>query len=200
MAGGLDDLLNKALPGGSFSKPLMIALGTLLVGKMVSGGFGGAGAASGASAGTASRPQADPTLVPQSGADAGAPGGLGGIGDLLRRLSDAGHDDKVDSWVGHWTERADRAAPGRHGAGSEDGQRCRQAVGHERTGFVESAGASLARCHQSTDTQRTASDHAGAQHHPHARIANNGTMRRGASARVACRRLKHEQNRTGASR
>lgn len=100
MAGGLDDLLNKALPGGSFSKPLMIALGTLLVGKMVSGGFGGVGAASGASAGTASRPQADPTLVPQSGADAGAPGGLGGIGDLLRRLSDAGHDDKVNSWVG----------------------------------------------------------------------------------------------------
>jgi uncharacterized protein YidB (DUF937 family) len=98
MAGGLDDLLNKALPGGSFSKPLMIALGTLLVGKMVSGGFGGA--ATGASAGTAGRPQVDPTLVPQSGADAGVPGGLGGLGDLLKRLGDAGHDDKVDSWIG----------------------------------------------------------------------------------------------------
>jgi uncharacterized protein YidB (DUF937 family) len=97
MAGGLDDLLNKALPGGSFSKPLMIALGTLLIGKMVGGGFGG-GATSSAAAG---KPQSDPTLVPQSGADAGAPGGLGGLGDLLKKLSDAGHDDKVDSWVGN---------------------------------------------------------------------------------------------------
>jgi uncharacterized protein YidB (DUF937 family) len=101
MAGGLDDLLNKALPGGSFSKPLMIALGTLLVGKMVSGGFGGGGNAAGANTGaTAGRAQPDPTLVPQAGADAGAPGGLGGLGDLLRRLGDAGHDDKVDSWIG----------------------------------------------------------------------------------------------------
>jgi uncharacterized protein YidB (DUF937 family) len=100
MAGGLDDLLNKALPGGSISKPLMIALGTILIGKMVGGGFGGPADAGGVSAGTAGRPQSDPTLVPQSGADAGAPGGLGGLGDLLRKLSDAGHDDKVNSWVG----------------------------------------------------------------------------------------------------
>jgi uncharacterized protein YidB (DUF937 family) len=95
MAGGLDDLLNKAVPGG-LSKPLMIALGTLLVGKMVGGAFGGASDNSAAS----SKPQSDPTLVPRSGADAGALGGLGGLGDLLKKLTDAGHDDKVDSWVG----------------------------------------------------------------------------------------------------
>jgi uncharacterized protein YidB (DUF937 family) len=95
MAGGLDDLLNKALPGGSFSKPLMIALGTLLIGKMVGGGFGG-GASSSAAAGK----QPDPTLVPQGGADAGSLGGLGGLGDLLKKFTDAGHDDKVDSWIG----------------------------------------------------------------------------------------------------
>ena len=94
MTGGLDDLLNKALPGGSLSKPLMIALGTLLVGRM----FGGGASAGGAGGG---KPQSDPTLVPQSGADAGALGGLGGLGDLLKRFSDAGHDDKVDSWVGN---------------------------------------------------------------------------------------------------
>jgi uncharacterized protein YidB (DUF937 family) len=97
MAGGLDDLLNKALPGGSFSKPLMIALGTLLIGKMVGSSFGG-GASSSPAAG---KPQADPTLVPQGGADAGSLGGLGGLGDLLKKFTDAGHDDKVDSWIGN---------------------------------------------------------------------------------------------------
>jgi uncharacterized protein YidB (DUF937 family) len=97
MAGGLDDLLNKALPGGSFSKPLMIALGTLLIGKMVGSSFGG-GAGSSPAAG---KPQSDPTLVPQGGADAGSLGGLGGLGDLLKKFTDAGHDDKVDSWIGN---------------------------------------------------------------------------------------------------
>jgi uncharacterized protein YidB (DUF937 family) len=101
MAGGLEDLLNKALPGGGLSKPLMIALGTLLVGKMVSGGFGGAGNAGGSSTGAAGgRPQADPTLVPQAGTDAGSLGSLGGLGDLLKKFTDAGHDDKVNSWIG----------------------------------------------------------------------------------------------------
>src|ERR1700722_15434236 len=95
MAGGLDDRFNKTVPGGA-SKPLMIALGPLLFGKMVGGALGGPSDNSAAS----SKPQSDPTLVPRSGADAGALGGLGGLGDLLKKLTDAGHDDKVDSWVG----------------------------------------------------------------------------------------------------
>jgi uncharacterized protein YidB (DUF937 family) len=103
MAGGLDDILNNAVPGG-LSKPLMIALGTLLVGKMMGGAFGGASAggaqqgsgASGAAGGQ--QTQSSPTPVPQSGADAGSL--LGGLGGLLNKLNDAGHDDKVNSWVG----------------------------------------------------------------------------------------------------
>src|SRR5215470_18017876 len=47
MAGGLDDILNNAVPGG-LSKPLMIALGTLLIGKMMGGAFAGASAPGGA--------------------------------------------------------------------------------------------------------------------------------------------------------
>jgi uncharacterized protein YidB (DUF937 family) len=105
MAGGLDDILNKAVPGG-LSKPLMIALGTLLIGKMVGGAFasasgpGGATQAGGASGagGGQQQAQSDPTLVPKSGADAGSL--LGGLGGLLDKLTDAGHDDKVNSWIG----------------------------------------------------------------------------------------------------
>ena len=90
MAGGLDEVLNRAVPGG-FSKPLMIALGALLVGKMVGGAFAGASATGGG------KPQSDPTRVPQSGADAGSQSGLGG---LLQKLGDAGHEDKANSWIG----------------------------------------------------------------------------------------------------
>jgi uncharacterized protein YidB (DUF937 family) len=106
MAGGLDDILNNAVPGG-LSKPLMIALGTLLIGKMVGGAFAGAsgpggatqqgGGASGAGGGQ-QQAQSGATAAPQSGVDAGSL--LGGLGGLLNKLSDAGHDEKVNSWVG----------------------------------------------------------------------------------------------------
>ncbi len=75
-----------AVPGGNISKPLMIALGALLVGKMMNRGDAAAPAA-GASPGTATQ--------------AGAGGGLmGGLGGLLDRLSGAGHGEAANSWVG----------------------------------------------------------------------------------------------------
>ncbi|RCS23389.1 DUF937 domain-containing protein [Phyllobacterium salinisoli] len=78
--GILDDASGQAVPGGSIAKPLMIALGALLVGKMLSGG---------------SSPSAAPASAP--GAQDASQGGLGG---LLDKLSSAGHSDKVSSWVG----------------------------------------------------------------------------------------------------
>jgi uncharacterized protein YidB (DUF937 family) len=104
MAGGLDDILNNAVPGG-LSKPLMIALGTLLIGKMMGGAFAGAsgpggatqqGAGAGGTGGRQQQAQSGPAQ--QSGADAGSL--LGGLGGLLNKLSEAGHDDKVNSWIG----------------------------------------------------------------------------------------------------
>lgn len=72
-------LLDDVVPGGNIAKPLIVALGTLLIGKMMSGG---------------SAP-AQPTTPQQQG------GGLmGGLGGLLDRLSNAGHGDAVTSWVG----------------------------------------------------------------------------------------------------
>jgi len=67
----------------NLSKPLMLGLGALLVGKMLSRGSATA------------QPSA-----PQ-GAGASADGGLvGGLGGLLEKLQNAGHGDTVRSWVG----------------------------------------------------------------------------------------------------
>lgn len=82
-------LFDNAVPGGNITKPLMIALGALLVGKMLSGR-------------SAEQPAAPQTPVPApAGTDSSADGGLlGGLGGLLDKLKDAGHGNVADSWVG----------------------------------------------------------------------------------------------------
>ena len=70
-------------------KALKIALGALLVGKMLSG----------KSADQTDQAQS-PAPVPAD-TTASADGGLlGGLGGLLDRLKDAGHGNTADSWVG----------------------------------------------------------------------------------------------------
>lgn len=81
-------LFDNAVPGGNITKPLMIALGALLVGKMLSGRS--------AEPDQAQTPApADPAAPPAS--DGGL---LGGLGGLLDKLKDAGHGNVADSWVG----------------------------------------------------------------------------------------------------
>ncbi|GGB08031.1 hypothetical protein GCM10011491_40120 [Brucella endophytica] len=75
--GLFDDASGQAVPGGGLAKPLMLALGALFVGKMLSGG---------SSQGAVQ--------------DTSAPSG-GGLSGLLDKLSNAGHSDKVSSWVGN---------------------------------------------------------------------------------------------------
>lgn len=87
-------LFDDAVPGGNVAKPLLIALGALLVGKMLSG---------------RSEPEApariptdpapaNPAPIPQT---ADADGGLmGGLGGLLDKLRNGGLADAADSWVG----------------------------------------------------------------------------------------------------
>jgi uncharacterized protein YidB (DUF937 family) len=82
-------LFDNAVPGGNITKPLMIALGALLVGKMLSGRSEEQPAA----------PQA--SVPPAAPAGTSADGGLlGGLGGLLDKLRDAGHGNVADSWVG----------------------------------------------------------------------------------------------------
>ncbi len=79
-------LFDNAVPGGNITKPLMLAVGALLVGKMLSGR-------------SDTQPQA-PAPAP-AGTGAAADGGLlGGLGGLLDKLKDAGHGSVADSWVG----------------------------------------------------------------------------------------------------
>jgi uncharacterized protein YidB (DUF937 family) len=79
-------LLDDVVPGGNIAKPVLIALGTLLVGKLISGGSG--------------QPQATGPAI-GGGSPAQQGGGLfGGLGGLLDRLSGAGHGETVASWVG----------------------------------------------------------------------------------------------------
>ncbi|PLP61033.1 hypothetical protein CYK37_01675 [Mesorhizobium loti] len=78
-------LFDNAVPGGNITKPLMIALGALLVGKMLGGG------------GSAQQQAPEPAAPENTGADGGL---LGGLGGLLGKLKDAGHGQVADSWVG----------------------------------------------------------------------------------------------------
>lgn len=86
-------LFDNAVPGGNITKPLMIALGALLVGKMLSGRSAEEPEQSPAPAPTAPVPVPTET----TSADGGLAGGLGG---LLDKLRNAGHGNAADSWVG----------------------------------------------------------------------------------------------------
>ena len=80
-------LFDNAVPGGNITKPLMIALGALLVGKMLSGR-------------SAEQPDQAPAEPTPAGTTASDGGLLGGLGGLLDKLRDAGHGNAADSWVG----------------------------------------------------------------------------------------------------
>ncbi|ESY19255.1 MULTISPECIES: YidB family protein [unclassified Mesorhizobium] len=88
-------LFDNAVPGGNITKPLMIALGALLVGKMLSGR-----SAEQTSAGETGEPAQPQTPAP-TGTTASSDGGLlGGLGGLLDKLKNAGQGNVADSWVG----------------------------------------------------------------------------------------------------
>jgi uncharacterized protein YidB (DUF937 family) len=83
--GLLDDVVGSAVPGGNLSKPLIIALFSLL--------------ASGALyKGSAPWASGKPAALPKGEeADEGL---LSGLGGLLRQFQKTGHADVIDSWIG----------------------------------------------------------------------------------------------------
>jgi uncharacterized protein YidB (DUF937 family) len=88
--GFLDNVLGSAVPGGNYSKPLMIALMALLA----------SGALTRRS--SAQAPSAAPSTSP---ADASHGGLLGGLGGLLDRFRESGHGDVMNSWIGSGENR-----------------------------------------------------------------------------------------------
>ncbi len=83
--GLFDDALNQAAPGG-LAKPIVIALGALLLKNMLS---------------KKSEPAPAPQPIPQPAPQAGDEGGLfGGLSDLVAKMQRAGQGQTIDSWVG----------------------------------------------------------------------------------------------------
>jgi uncharacterized protein YidB (DUF937 family) len=85
-----DDAVKNAVPGGNLATPIAVAIGALILGKMFSGG----------SAPTAA--PAAPTPTPLQPIPTNAPAGsiLGGLTDLIGKLSSGGVP-QTNSWVGH---------------------------------------------------------------------------------------------------
>ena len=88
-----DDAMRNAVPGGNLAAPIAVAVGALILGKM----FGGGSA-------PASAPAA-PIPEPGQPVATNAPAGsiLGGLTDLIGKLSSGGVGPQVNSWVAHGT-------------------------------------------------------------------------------------------------
>ena len=84
--GMFDDALKNAVPGGNLATPIAVAAGALILGKL----FGGSSAPSPS---PSAPPPAVPTNVPTGSV-------LGGLGDLIGKLTAGGAGQQVNSWVG----------------------------------------------------------------------------------------------------
>ena len=93
--GMFDDALKNSVPGGNLATPIAVAVGALILGKMFGGG--------GAPTQTASAPMPNPmphqipTSVPTNVPNSSV---IGGLGDLIGRLTAGGAAPHVNSWVG----------------------------------------------------------------------------------------------------
>ncbi len=87
--GMFDDVLKNSVPGGNLAAPIAVAAGALILGKL----FGGS---------SAPAPSAPPAPPPAQPIPANPPAGsvVGGLGDLIGRLTAGGAGQHVNSWVG----------------------------------------------------------------------------------------------------
>ena len=85
-----DDAMKSAVPGGNLATPIAVAIGALILGKM----FGGGGSSAPAPSARVPAPAPVPTNAPAGSI-------LGGLGDLIGKLTTGGAAPQVNSWVGH---------------------------------------------------------------------------------------------------
>jgi uncharacterized protein YidB (DUF937 family) len=88
--GLFDDSLKNAVPGGNLATPIAIAAGALILGKLFGGGSSPAPAAPSAPV----TPASLPTDAPSSSI-------IGGLSDLIGKLTAGGAAQQVNSWVDH---------------------------------------------------------------------------------------------------
>lgn len=107
--GMLDDLLGKAVPGGGISKPLLLALGALILSGALTGKKGAAPSAPaptplpGGTIADASPPGGGFSLPSLGGLLAGGAAGgalANGLGGLIDMFTKGGQKSAIDSWVG----------------------------------------------------------------------------------------------------
>jgi uncharacterized protein YidB (DUF937 family) len=89
-----DDAMKNAVPGGNLTTPIAVAVGALILGKM----FGGSSSPASSPASTPSIPIPPPGQPVPTNAPAGSI--LGGLTDLIGKLSAGGVSPQVNSWVG----------------------------------------------------------------------------------------------------
>jgi uncharacterized protein YidB (DUF937 family) len=87
--GLFDDAMKNAVPGGNLAAPIAVAAGALLLGKLLGGGSSSAQAPSA----PVQAPQPAPTNAPAGSI-------VGGLNDLIGRLTAGGVGPHVNSWVG----------------------------------------------------------------------------------------------------
>jgi uncharacterized protein YidB (DUF937 family) len=85
-----DDALKNAVPGGNLATPIAVAVGALILGKL----FGG----SSSPAPSAPAPRPIPASLPANPSNSSV---IGGLGDLIGKLTAGGAGQQVNSWVGH---------------------------------------------------------------------------------------------------
>jgi uncharacterized protein YidB (DUF937 family) len=88
--GAFDDAMKNAVPGGNLATPIAVAVGALILGKMFGGGSAPASA------------PAVPMPAPGDPVPTNAPAGsiLGGLSDLIGKLTAGGAAPQVNSWIG----------------------------------------------------------------------------------------------------
>jgi len=87
--GAFDDALKNAVPGGNLATPIAVAAGALILGKI----FGGGSSPSPGTAATRPSTAPSPTAAPAGDI-------LGGLGNLIGKLTAGGAGQQVNSWVG----------------------------------------------------------------------------------------------------
>ncbi len=146
--GFFDDALKGAVPGGDLTKPIAIAAGALLLGRMLGGG----------QAAAPPRP-ADPAAPPT----AGGGGLLDGLSDSHEQARSLRPDGACQFLGGERSQHAHSARPTRERARPADGQPTRGEGWDERTGIARSARAGPAWAGEQSHAERACSHSGGAR-------------------------------------
>jgi uncharacterized protein YidB (DUF937 family) len=88
--GAFDDAVKNAVPGGNLATPIAVAVGALILGKM----FGGSSAPAPAPGRVAPPPTPSLPANPPAGSV------MGGLSDLIGKLTAGGAAPQVNSWIG----------------------------------------------------------------------------------------------------